>query len=604
MKKIGEISIGDIENKYNLGFWYAESVIEKLEEIGYIKKKSGYVYLYEIIQTEEEIDKYVKSHVEELRPQKYKDFGWKDNGEQTIRARMEMNIAYYKAVIPIFVSRILFSIPGAIIYLLMSPIAWVIAKNSELSGESVNFVQSLIIFSILSVLFYIFILIPSNLIIRIIQASIYKMKFKDFMLLPRNWFFKRCKDSYAIQKLLFNNNVKFYIGTYDNVMNQLRKILNEKKSLAEHYANIANNAINENEFYQSINSCISTLEWMAQFEKFDVFTQGNTPSDDIRIIKDGMDISIKRFQKRMDDIQKKVFCDYDNMEGHDFEYFCADILKKNGFENVEVTQGSGDHGIDILAEKDGITYAIQCKRYDKPVNNSAIQQAIAGKGIYKKDIAVVLTNNRFTPQAKEEAAALGVKLWDRDKLNKLCSIIQNESNINVIYHKEKAKKSIPADVINLSEKDSRIIFEFLKSKSLHYIESYLKIKESNNYQNEEKMNVEPPITLYNAQIHFKLNTIEYVFYSKVNPEFYKTSAYRNVHKDKNVDIFQIDVYYDLDSVSYDGRNVIISSEPEVTVLGTEFETMELLEEIDDWKTEEEYLTEQSFYLKKSNYKSM
>lgn len=111
--------------------------------------------------------------------------------------------------------------------------------------------------------------------------------------------------------------------------------------------------------------------------------------------------------------------DYDNMEGHQFEYFCADILKKNGFANVEVTQGSGDHGIDILAEKDGITYAIQCKCYSSNIGNAAVQQAHTGKSLYHKDIAVVLTNRYFTAQAKEEAAALGVKLWDRDKLNSM-----------------------------------------------------------------------------------------------------------------------------------------------------------------------------------------
>lgn len=108
---------------------------------------------------------------------------------------------------------------------------------------------------------------------------------------------------------------------------------------------------------------------------------------------------------------------YDNMEGHDFEHFCADILKKNGFINVEVTQGSGDHGIDILAEKDDITYAIQCKCYSSNIGNAAVQQAHTGKSLYHKDIAVVMTNQYFTQQAKEEATALGVKLWDRDKLN-------------------------------------------------------------------------------------------------------------------------------------------------------------------------------------------
>lgn len=111
--------------------------------------------------------------------------------------------------------------------------------------------------------------------------------------------------------------------------------------------------------------------------------------------------------------------DYDNMEGHQFEYYCAELLKRNHFENVEVTQGSGDHGIDILAEKDGITYAIQCKCYSSNIGNAAVQQAYTGKGFYHKDIAVVLTNRYFTSQAKEEAQALGVKLWDRDRLNKL-----------------------------------------------------------------------------------------------------------------------------------------------------------------------------------------
>ena len=109
----------------------------------------------------------------------------------------------------------------------------------------------------------------------------------------------------------------------------------------------------------------------------------------------------------------------DEMNGHEFEYFCADILKKNHFIDVEVTQGSGDHGIDILAEKDGITYAIQCKRYSSNIGNAAVQQAHTGKSLYHKDIAVVLTNRYFTAQAQEEAKALGVKLWDRDKLNSM-----------------------------------------------------------------------------------------------------------------------------------------------------------------------------------------
>ena len=49
--------------------------------------------------------------------------------------------------------------------------------------------------------------------------------------------------------------------------------------------------------------------------------------------------------------------DIDNMDGQSFEYFCADLLRANGFANVEVTKGSGDQGVDILAVKDEIHYA-------------------------------------------------------------------------------------------------------------------------------------------------------------------------------------------------------------------------------------------------------
>ena len=39
---------------------------------------------------------------------------------------------------------------------------------------------------------------------------------------------------------------------------------------------------------------------------------------------------------------------FEDMEGHEFEYFCADLLKQKGFVDVEVTKGSGDYGVSIL----------------------------------------------------------------------------------------------------------------------------------------------------------------------------------------------------------------------------------------------------------------
>lgn len=106
----------------------------------------------------------------------------------------------------------------------------------------------------------------------------------------------------------------------------------------------------------------------------------------------------------------------DGMEGHDFEYYCADILRKRGFLEVEVTRGSGDYGVDILAEKDGVTYAIQCKSYSAPVGVKAVQEAYAGRDYYDRMVGAVLTNQYFTKPAVEAAKKLKILLWDRGYL--------------------------------------------------------------------------------------------------------------------------------------------------------------------------------------------
>lgn len=115
-------------------------------------------------------------------------------------------------------------------------------------------------------------------------------------------------------------------------------------------------------------------------------------------------------------VPRKYSGDLDHMEGHEFEYYCADLLKKKGFLEVEVTKGSGDYGVDILAEKDGITYAIQCKCYTAPIGVKAVQEAYAGRDYYDRMVGAVLTNQYFTTPAVEAAKKLKILLWDRGYL--------------------------------------------------------------------------------------------------------------------------------------------------------------------------------------------
>lgn len=118
--------------------------------------------------------------------------------------------------------------------------------------------------------------------------------------------------------------------------------------------------------------------------------------------------------------------DIDKMDGATFEHFCADLLRVNGWTDVQITPASGDHGIDITAEKDDIKWGFQCKRWNgTKVDAVAIGQTYKGKALYECDIVAIITTSSFTRQAEDEARQLGIKLWRRAKIRQLMSKLEN-----------------------------------------------------------------------------------------------------------------------------------------------------------------------------------
>ncbi len=105
--------------------------------------------------------------------------------------------------------------------------------------------------------------------------------------------------------------------------------------------------------------------------------------------------------------------------GSRFETYCAQLLWKDGFQDVELTKASGDFGVDIFATKDGVTWAFQCKCYDKPVGIHAVQEIYSGRDYYRCMVGVVITNNSFTAAATKLAGVHNILLWDGRKLAEL-----------------------------------------------------------------------------------------------------------------------------------------------------------------------------------------
>lgn len=107
------------------------------------------------------------------------------------------------------------------------------------------------------------------------------------------------------------------------------------------------------------------------------------------------------------------------MTGTEFERHVADRLRARGYHDVRFTPATGDYGVDILATKRGRVYAFQCKCYTGSVGVSAVQEVYSGSRKYKADRAVVITNSKYTPNAKTLAHDLGVSLWDLEVLDSI-----------------------------------------------------------------------------------------------------------------------------------------------------------------------------------------
>lgn len=98
-----------------------------------------------------------------------------------------------------------------------------------------------------------------------------------------------------------------------------------------------------------------------------------------------------------------------------FEQECMERLKAAGFE-VRATPTSGDFGADVIAHKDELGYAIQCKDTSKPVGVKAVQEAIGARNHYKLDFAVVCAVAGLTDAAIELAASNKVIICNAEQL--------------------------------------------------------------------------------------------------------------------------------------------------------------------------------------------
>lgn len=99
----------------------------------------------------------------------------------------------------------------------------------------------------------------------------------------------------------------------------------------------------------------------------------------------------------------------------DYEMHCALLLRQAGWDANHMGK-SGDQGTDVLARSGRLTLVVQCKLYSGSVGNDAVQQVIAARAFQRAQIAVVVSNQRYTRSARALAASSSVYLLHHSDL--------------------------------------------------------------------------------------------------------------------------------------------------------------------------------------------
>lgn len=108
-----------------------------------------------------------------------------------------------------------------------------------------------------------------------------------------------------------------------------------------------------------------------------------------------------------------------------FEVWCSELLKMMGYQNVIVTDAVADGGKDIIAEKNGVEYYVECKLWNDHnlIGRPVIQKLVGACYHDKITKGIVITSSSFTEEAKAYAKTLPkgieIQLIDGDELVKI-----------------------------------------------------------------------------------------------------------------------------------------------------------------------------------------
>lgn len=148
-------------------------------------------------------------------------------------------------------------------------------------------------------------------------------------------------------------------------------------------------------------------------------------------------------------VKQKLIEKIHDMDPFQFEHLVAELLRKIGYENVEVTKRSGDKGIDVkgnltVGGLTNVKTVIQVKRYKKGNNISGkyITQLRGSAEVDQRGL--IITTSEFTKDAINESKAV----------NKMPVALVNGSKLIELLYKYKV--GVKEEVVSVYSIDSEL----------------------------------------------------------------------------------------------------------------------------------------------------
>lgn len=96
------------------------------------------------------------------------------------------------------------------------------------------------------------------------------------------------------------------------------------------------------------------------------------------------------------------------------------LVQEFGYR-AECTPKTGDHGVDIIAKKNGRIVAVQVKLHGTTrVGNRTVIMLLGGMRVYGATEALLITSGKLTKKAQEACLAATVAWYDGSRLRELC----------------------------------------------------------------------------------------------------------------------------------------------------------------------------------------